>query len=542
MRIACVRLPRFAIGAAWRAAPLGLDLGLNPGLEPSQTPAPAKPAVLPPRTDAAAPWDPLPVAVKVGPHLRVVSAAASRRGVREGTTVTVARARCADLVVLPWDELAVRGEVARATADFLAASPQVTPVRGAPGLWWIGATGFDALGGERPLATALLALARRWHVEARVAIADSCVAARAATWDARVTRGPHGARDAVLVAPGHDAEYLADVPLSLLPMPATVRAALSALGLATGGALAALDPADVEQRWGPDGLAAWRLARGDDPRRPFLHRHDGARTIHTELGGPAETTEPLLFLVRAALERLVAQCVTDARTPAAVTLVLTLDDARTITRDARPAEPVARVGPLFERCRALLADWPLPAPVVAVTVSIGATVPLAGRQGDLLDASWRDLAAAEAALARLRAELGAMSVVVPAAVDAHLPEQAGAWVEADAGTVPHEPPPEADAPDANTPNANAPTPRAMRLLDPAEPAEVETDGVRPAMLRWRSRRIRLVHVHGPERLDGHWWHAPVARDYWRCADSAACEYVVYSDRTAGRWYVQGWAD
>lgn len=510
----------------------------------------------PPRPDAAAEWDTRPVAVRVGPHLRVVSAAASRRGVRDGMTVTVARARCAELVVLPWDELAVRAEVARASAAFVAASPQVTPVRGAPGVWWIGASGFDGLGGEPALAAQLLAIARAWHVEARVAIADSCVAARAGTWDARVPRGTHDRRGPVLVPAGHDAEYLADVPLALLPMPATLRASLGALGVVTGGAFAALDAADVEQRWGREGLAAWRLARGDDPRRPVLPRHDAPRTVHTELGGPAETTEPLLFLVRAALERLVARGVADARAVAAVTLTLTLDDARgagpdagarahTVTREARPAEPIARVGPLFEQCRALLAGWPLPAPVIAVTVAISATAPLAGRQGDLLDASWRDLAAVEAALARLRAELGAMSVVVPAAVDAHLPEQAGTWIDADAGpaaATAHEPPPPAAAPAGATDPGTGAAPRAMRLLDPAEPADVETDGRRPTLLRWRSRRIRLVHVHGPERLDGQWWQAPVARDYWRCADAEAREYVVYSDRTAGRWYVQGWVD
>ncbi|MFN9215829.1 MAG: hypothetical protein ACK6DK_14870 [Gemmatimonadota bacterium] len=542
MRVACLRLPRFTIHVHWRAAPPTLDLD-----------GPTLPL---PRADAAAEWDTRPVAVRVGPHLRVVSAAAGRRGVRDGMTVTVARARCAELVVLPWDELAVRAEVARASAAFVAASPQVTPVRGAPGTWWVGASGFDGLGGERALAAHLLAIARAWHVEARVAIADSCVAARAGTWDARVPVGPHGMRGPVLVPGGHDAEYLAEVPLALLPMPAPLRASLGALGFATGGAFAALDTADDEQRWGPEGLAAWRLARGDDPRRPFLPRHDAPRTVHTELGGPAETTEPLLFLVRAALERLVAQGAADGRAVAAVTLTLTLDDARgatpdrggharTVTREARPAEPIARVGPLFEQCRALLAAWPLPAPVTAMTVAISATAPLAGRQGDLLDASWRDLAAVEAALARLRAELGATSVVVPAAVDAHLPEQAGAWIEADAGpaaATAHEPPPPAAAPVGTADPATGAAPRAMRLLEPAEPAEVDTDGRRPTLLRWRSRRIRLVHVYGPERLDGQWWHAPVARDYWRCADAAAREYVVFSDRTAGRWYVQGWVD
>jgi hypothetical protein len=47
-----------------------------------------------------------------------------------------------------------------------------------------------------------------------------------------------------------------------------LRAALLALGVQRVGGLAAFDPGDVEARWGAAGLVAWRLARGDDPRRP----------------------------------------------------------------------------------------------------------------------------------------------------------------------------------------------------------------------------------------------------------------------------------
>jgi protein ImuB len=447
----------------------------------------------------------------------------------------------------------------------------VTPVPGAPGTWWIGATGFAHVGGEAGLLAALRAIARRWHPQARVAIADSCVAARAATWDARPAAAGlvHPLADdacAALVPAGSDAAYLADVPLALLPMDDAVRRTLMALGLGTAGALAALDAGDVEQRWGPAGLGAWRLARGDDPRRPGLVRTDAARTAGADLGTSTTDTEPLLFVLRGALERLVAQCVADGRAVAAVAITCTLDDARgalpdagarahTITREVRPARPLARVAPLLELCRGLLARWTLPAPVCALAVSIPATAPLDGRQGDLLDASWRDLAAAEATLARLRAELGARSVVVPEARDAHAPEQAAAWAEAPPLDEPPPRPADAARPATDAEPLEAPVPplpmpegavpRALRLLDPPEPAEVECDAAaRPVAVRWRARRIPIRHASGPERLDGAWWQAPYARDYWRCAAAGEprAEYVVFADRTTRAWYVQGWWD
>ena len=108
-------------------------------------------------------WDDLPIALSDGLRVRAVTTAGARARIRAGMTVTEATSRCADLQVFPWDQVVVDDEVRRATAAFLGASPQVTPVAGAPGMWWIGATGLETLGGETGLAKALLSLARRWH-------------------------------------------------------------------------------------------------------------------------------------------------------------------------------------------------------------------------------------------------------------------------------------------------------------------------------------------------------------------------------------------
>ena len=366
-----------------------------------------------------------------------MTAAAGRLRVRAGMTATEARARCAQLEVLAWSEPAVEREVVRATAAFLVASPQVTPVAGAPGLWWIGAGGLDGVGGERGLVRTLLRVARLWHPRPRVAVADSCVAARAATW------ADHDGSPAFIVPRGGCATYLAPAPLALVPMEDELRQTLQALGLRTAGAFAALEAPDVERRWGSVGLQAWRLARGEDRRRPVLARPDAERAAGVELATPATTVEPILFLVRAALDRLVAGLVAEGRAAAAVAITLTLDDGRgalpaggvahTVTREVRLPRPLARTAPLFERCRALLDRWPLAAPVCGVLVAIVATAPAPAEQGELLAAGWRDPAAADAALERLRAELGPNVVVRPVARDAHAPERAGAWVEVEEG-------------------------------------------------------------------------------------------------------------
>jgi len=642
-RVACVRIPRFPIGAVWRAArrdagspfhaqrgvvhgttatasaaeaaqlllgmeaapapPLGSTaprLGAPPRQQhrptapASRHPSPADDAGTSPRpttpllplapapAPAPAHWDEQLVALTDGEgaqaRLRAVSAAAGRAGVRAGMRVSEARARCAALEVLPWDDTIVARAVTEMSALLLEASPQVTPVAGAPGLWWVGASGFDTLGGDRQLAYALLRIARRWHPRPRVSVADSCVAARAATWAGASFERAADDRTLVAIVPaGRDARYLSSVPLALVPMDDELRDALRALGVRTAGELAALTAEDVERRWGATGMSAWRLARGDDPRRPGLLRRDAVPAVDVELPAAVETMEPVLFLVRAALDRLARALASRGRAAAAVAITLTLDtvgpgwgqsgvrvDARkslshadgmadphphTVTREVRPARPTARATTLFERCRALLDGWTLTAPVRAVSVSVPATAPLPGDQGDLLDTTWKDAAALEAALARLRAELGPRVVVRPVATDTHRVEARGAWVEADVGEAGSGKRGADAAPAPPVSHPQLPT-LAFRLLTPPEPALVELDGETPVALTWRERRLAIAQALGPERLSGDWWRDAYSRDYWRCT-TADGELLLFRDRTAsdpsagsgqGGWQVQGWYD
>jgi protein ImuB len=621
-RIACLRIPRFPLGALWRAAqrpePVQLTLDLAMAAPAPVPTAPAAPALH---------WDAEPRALVDGQRLTVVSEAAARAGVRAGMRLPEARARVSTLAVQPVDEALLARAITETTAALLAASPQVTPAAGAAGTWWIGvpvggtsvsgaAAGGRSGGNGRAagattdsasdrarLATfveTVLTVARRWHPDARVGIADSCVAARAATWSpvrrtparaatsrvgqpAPATPAPLDDPAVTLIPPGGCAAFLAPAPLGLVPMDAELRAALEALGLRTLGAFAALEAGDVEARWGATGLASWRLARGDDPRRPGLTRVEAPRAVHAELPHPAETVTPVGFLVRAALERLVADLVRDGRSAAAVAITLELDVARhnteehlrmrlgdtssapssrtrpaspathldgwdratrTITREVRPARPLARVEPLVEQCRSLLERWTLPAAVTGVTVHIPATAPLAADQGDLLLPSWRDVAAsAEGVLSRLTAALdpeGRGDVVVhPEAADAHRYDRAGTWTRAEAWTLAEQ----AEPAHAMRGSAGPPSLEhaALRLLETPEVVTVLCANGVPRVLEWRGVRQTLTRATGPERLTGDWWrHDAFAREYWRCRIDGEGDVLVYQEGAA--WRVQGWFD
>ena len=146
--------------------------------------------------------------------------------------------------------------------------------------------------------------------------------------------------------------------------------------------------------------------------------------------------EPVLFLVRAALDRLVQQMIAHGRAVAAVAITLTLDDARgpmatapahTVTREARPARPLARVLPAVRA---------LPRPARQLDARCAGDRRARGhrrrraahrRAGRPAERLWRDLGAADAALERLRAELGTDAIVRAQAQDTHRPERAGVW-------------------------------------------------------------------------------------------------------------------
>ena len=542
-RVACVRIPRVPIGALRRAQRRGAlgkgDVQLLLPMMPEGGSSSTADSI-----NGGRHWDDELLAVTDGaatrPKLRSVSAAAARQGVRAGMTLAEARALCTGLDALPWDEIALSAAITETTACFVQASPQVSPVAGAPGMWWIGASGFAAgarsAGGEGEcrFARALFDIARAWHPHARVAVADTCIAARAATWANASFGHEPDRRSLISIIPrGGDASYVAAAPLTLLPMDAEMLDALRALGARTIGEFAQLSAGDVEQRWGDDGLVAWRLAHGDDPRRPVLAHFDEQPHVELELASPAATMEPVLFLVRPAIENLVTRLVSEGRAIAALAVTLTLDDARgalptsrvhTVTREIRLPRPLARPAPLFERCRGLLSRWPLTAPVTALRLTVVLTSPLAGEQGHLLNTSWRDPGAADAALERVRAELGPQVVVKPHARDGYVVERSGEWREDSAVS-------------ASRASAASET---VRLLETPERVDVDRDR-EPRRIYWRGRSIAVTQAHGPERLSGDWWNEGYSRDYWRCeSDEESGELVLYQD-TQG-WWVQGWYD
>lgn len=228
-----------------------------------------------------------------------VSPPARARGVKPGTKLVEALARCPELRLVPPDPERV-GALWGASLDTLERlGAQVES--DLPGLAFFAADGLLRLHDgrlERLLATvrkelrgtvgdvgtvrfgvaparfvawtaAMLAPARRDR-ERRELIAGKLLGTAAA---GAVGASPLPAT--LVVPPASCARFLASQPVSLLalrPELQTTAALLEQLGIATLGDLAALPRAALAERFGPEGLLAYELARGRDtallPRRP----------------------------------------------------------------------------------------------------------------------------------------------------------------------------------------------------------------------------------------------------------------------------------
>src|SRR5437870_3465667 len=227
--VACVLIPGFELRAALRARP---SLALRPAaLAPAEGEEPL-----------------------LGP----VTAAAEAKGVKPGMRMGEGLATCPELVLVEQDPSAAEQaweEILRRLEDtgFEVDSGD------------LGCVYFETRGVERlyggvaaALERALAAVGSAW--DPRAGAAGRRFAALAAANVARPGQ-------VLIVADERTRDFLAPLPVSLLPLAEQRRRELEELGVRNVGELAGLPGGAVAERLGPDGRRAWSLSRGGERRR-----------------------------------------------------------------------------------------------------------------------------------------------------------------------------------------------------------------------------------------------------------------------------------
>ena len=237
---------------------------------------------------------------------------------------------------------------------------------------------------------------------------------------------------ALVVSDEHAREFLAPLPLNLLPLQARQQQELAELGITRLGELAGLPGGAVAERLGPDGRRAWSLARGGSSRR-VRGRKPPAELFETlefpEAVGNELTLRRSLGVL---LDRLLARPERGGRALRKLALSARLVGGgswrRTVTlRDAtaEPARLRAALGPK-------LLD--LPAPAVALTLEVLTLSESVGSQLELVQPEGAELREhLREGLRQVSAGTGSGSVctVVEVAPWSRLPEQRALLVPRD---------------------------------------------------------------------------------------------------------------
>ncbi len=490
-----------------------------------------------------------PLAIERNGAIVACDAEARAAGIRPGDRVVQARAASSDLVVLAADDDADRGVLEAFAEALLAIAPAVEIAP--PDTLLLDASGahlLDDLEGERVLADRAVALAADLGLRCRAAVASGRAPARALAAHGRVT-GP--------VTPDDTAGALAALPIESLGLDGALAARLGALGLRTIADLARMPGETLAHRLGAQGLAAWRVARGDDPSPlvPFVPATLPEERI--DLDAPVESVEPLLFALKRTCDRAALRLAGRGLGATRLSLRFGLDPAGEERLEVAFAGASNAASRWLLVLRERLASLRLPGAVVGVALSVVEAGPASVEQLAIDDRP-RQLVAIETVLERLEARLGKDALFAARAADRHRPERAYApaaflpnarlrKTTADQGVGRRRAQghvrgrraaAEQEEPDGAASDAVRPT----RLLPRPQPLVALGEGGRLAAVRLGRETLRVLSLSAAERLAGEWWSDPFDRDYHRVRLEGLGECWVFRDARDGRLWLHGFFD
>ncbi|MBK8480384.1 MAG: hypothetical protein IPL40_04290 [Proteobacteria bacterium] len=499
------------------------------------------------------------------PVVIATSSEGEAAGLSCGMSLATARAVCPAAPILPPDPTFGR-RLARRVVETLY---QLAPVvgrdveRAAEGTFFVELDGLTQL---YPDEVALAARLQRALVEdcgleaVVVAVADQPTSAWVVARSALAALPP--AR--VIVPRGEDAAFLAQLPLEALPLPPALARLARLLGWTHAGELQRLPPGALLRRFGQAGVELEQRLRGRWAQRYRVEVPELIESSELHLDYPTAELEPLLFLHKSVLDRLIKQVAVNRQAIAALEVTLRLaDGARSVlTRRFCPLRPTLDGRALLEFLTLWLSEAPAADAVETITmraVEVGVAtlrqLRLFERQEDLAEE------ALSAALGRLAAAFGSEVIVRPALSDRYLPEGRLSWklVEQPAVEVVAVP----SRTRAVRQRQQTGTGRAGRAetIAQAEGPARGSEGVWPVLqlleaplaVIWQGDRVR-VGAHGPWQrviasdgpcaLEGEWWAEGFQREYLLLTTASPGgdreRWWVYRDRSG--FHLQAYLD
>ena len=478
-----------------------------------------------------------PVAItsgtNAGAQIVTASSEALDAGVVPGASVTRARSHCPRLqlrVASPSLERAARSALVDLALSF---SPRVAPAPRASGPWVAeAAVHLDASGihslfrSESGFASELEERASQLGLPGVATVADSRDIAHLL---AR-TLSRNRARTRIL-PPGGEADFLAPLPIDWLEPGEPLGSRLSRFGIHRVRDLLALPRSGLGERLGPQGLAFIQRVRREGDELPLPLWRDTRFEESIDLEYPVAQIEPLLFILRGILSRLLERLRLRGRVAGPLDLHMRLADGSREERRVGLAAPTDDSRVLLRLLALGLENRPPQAPIESLGLATEGQEKRRN-QLDLFLPRGPDPTGLDRTLAELETLCGAGRVGTPEALDDHRPDRFG--------VQPFSPSPRSFEP-SSIPDPPNPGSGALRALRPPLHAEVRVERGQPHFLRCAVACGTLIEVAGPWRISGHWWNdrERFAFDYFDVQVEDTSLLRLRFDWIRKRWQVDG---
>jgi protein ImuB len=485
------------------------------------------------------------------------SARARVQGVREGSTLPQARALSRDLVVRVASPVLERAARETLLDVALSLSPRAELADRSSGLFasegavYVDASGIDALHeDERAFASVLFARAERAGLPGFVALASSRSIARLAA-----RHLAHASGDDLTASPnptiqvltaGRELDFLAPLSIDLLDPNDRTAEALTRFGIHRVDDLLRLPRRDLAARLGSEILDLVARARGEEIETPLPTPRNHRLEEGADLEAPIACVEPLAFVFRGLVSRLVGRLQLRSLGCTSLHLEMTFENGGRENRRIGLASSTQDERVLLRLLRLEIESNPPDAAIEGVVLSCEG-VPLRREQLDFFQPRGPSPSDLDQTLAELSALCGPERVGAPALLDDHRPDaftlkpftprlpapssrnsRRGSGSSPGrrrsvkrAHSLPEIPTPEASrescanrAPempgkamnDSERPKAPSEGPRlTLRAFRPPLRAEVRIEGGRPVFVRSAVSQGEVLGSAGPWRTTGGWW-------------------------------------
>lgn len=402
-------------------------------------------------------------------------------------------------------------------------SPDIEPSKDLPGIFWLNAAGMTLLFPSLDdWATSIRNDLQEFGFRVRMAVGFSRFGSYAL---ARSTRN-----DIVADDPHQEEELSRKVPLERLDLAPKLRDTLAKLGIRTVGTFMRLPAGGILQRFGQEAYRLHKLANGDlwAPLAPQVPEAPIEQRII--LDEPVSGVFRLLHIIEDLLEPILERLSAEGLALSALHLLLVLDTRDHVIETLKPAEPTVDKTIHLELIRLRLHTTRLPTGVIELELRGEAVA--ANREQLSLQAikARRDLAAADRALARVRAEFGEEAVVGARLREGHLPEAGFTWVAFDKMIE-------------AKPRKIAVRPLIRRIQTSPSPLPLRPRNERND--NWLMQGLEygsVVRMLGPYIVSGGWWMSTVHREYHFVETHRGDLLWAYYDRRRRRWYLHGRVD